>query len=279
MSSQAMLEPRRLASCLSNRRLELIVMPTEQCNFRCTYCYEDFRLGRMSPDTVEGIRALISNRIDRLDQLYISWFGGEPLAAADIMLDLSSHAARLAGKHPKMSYRAGITTNGYLLNQKLLDQMAAVRILDFQITLDGPKEIHNQRRLRADGSGSFEKIWNNLLLLKASPHPFKILIRVHFDRDTVDSLDPVIQDLKREFIIDRRFEVCFKRLLRMGGPHDDRLNVFTESEANEKRQALMRKLHGDQTTAGGAIHLLCGETECIGDPCGRDFSQVHSSLK
>jgi uncharacterized protein len=200
----------------------------------------------MNPNTIEGLRALISNRIDKLDQLYLSWFGGEPLAAADIVLDLSSHAARLAAKHPKLSYRAGITTNGYLLNQTLIDQMAAARIVDFQITLDGPKEIHNQRRLRADGSGTFDKIWNNLLLLKASLHPFKILIRAHFDRDTVECLDPLIQDLKREFIIDRRFEVCFKRLLPMGGPNDDRLNVFSESEANEKRQALMRKLHGDQ---------------------------------
>lgn len=87
-------------------------MPTEQCNIRCTYCYEDFRLGRMKPDTVEGIRALLSNRIERLDQLYISWFGGEPMAAADIMFDLSSHAATLAARRPMMSYRAGITTNG-----------------------------------------------------------------------------------------------------------------------------------------------------------------------
>jgi len=244
-SSQARLEPGRLVSCFSNRRLELIVMPTEQCNFRCTYCYEDFRLGRMNSNTIESLRSLLSNRIDKLDQLYISWFGGEPLAAADIVLDLSSHAAGLAAKRPKMSYRAGITTNGYLLNQELLDQMAANRILDFQITLDGPKEIHDQRRLRADGSGSFEKIWNNLLLLKASPHPFKILIRIHFDRDTVDNLDPLIQDLNREFIVDRRFEVCFKRLLRMGGPNDDRLNAFSESEANEKKQTLTRKLHGD----------------------------------
>src|SRR5271170_4417622 len=123
MNAQPQLKPGRLASCLSNRRLELIVMPTERCNFRCTYCYEDFLLGRMSSDTIEGIRALISNRIEKLDQLYISWFGGEPLAAADIMLDLSSHAAELASRRPMMSYRAGITTNGYFVNQQLLDQM------------------------------------------------------------------------------------------------------------------------------------------------------------
>lgn len=122
--------------------------------------------------------------------------------------------------------------------------MASVRILDFQITLDGPREVYDQRRVRDHGSGSFDIIWNNLLLLKASPHPFKILIRVHFDRDTVDGLDPLIRELQRELITDSRFEVCFKSLLRIGGPNDDRLNVFRESEANEKRQTLMRTLHG-----------------------------------
>jgi len=30
----------------------------------------------------------------------------------------------------------------------------------------------------------------------------------------------------------------------MGGPHDDRLNVFSESEADEKRQTFMQKLYG-----------------------------------
>lgn len=48
-----------LAELLSNQSQELILFPTEQCNFRCTYCYEDFKLGRMSNGTVNGIKALI----------------------------------------------------------------------------------------------------------------------------------------------------------------------------------------------------------------------------
>lgn len=31
---------------IMNRNLRLIIMPTEQCNFRCRYCYEDFKLGK-----------------------------------------------------------------------------------------------------------------------------------------------------------------------------------------------------------------------------------------
>jgi len=67
---------------------------------------------------------------------------------------------------------------------------------------------------------------------------------VHFDRDTIDRLDPLIRDLQRELITDPRFEVCFKSLLRMGGSNDDRLNVFSESEASEKRRTFMQKLYG-----------------------------------
>ena len=35
-----------IADALTTRRLHLILLPTEQCNFRCKYCYEDFQHGR-----------------------------------------------------------------------------------------------------------------------------------------------------------------------------------------------------------------------------------------
>jgi len=34
---------------LNPKSLELTLYPTEKCNFRCVYCYEDFALGRMTP--------------------------------------------------------------------------------------------------------------------------------------------------------------------------------------------------------------------------------------
>jgi hypothetical protein len=42
---------RQIAEAISPRIQELILLPTEKCNFRCTYCYEDFDLGKMSEET------------------------------------------------------------------------------------------------------------------------------------------------------------------------------------------------------------------------------------
>ena len=78
-----------IVDALSPRRLHLILFPTEQCNFRCVYCYEDFVLGRMSESTISGILSLLSHRAADLDGLQISWFGGEPLAAYDIVTRIS----------------------------------------------------------------------------------------------------------------------------------------------------------------------------------------------
>ncbi|PPU93786.1 hypothetical protein XalbCFBP2523_04890 [Xanthomonas albilineans] len=56
--NQTMLSETIVAEALSPSIFSLILLPTEKCNFRCTYCYEDFATGRMQPKVVEGIKAL-----------------------------------------------------------------------------------------------------------------------------------------------------------------------------------------------------------------------------
>ncbi|MFM6074868.1 MAG: radical SAM protein, partial [Dolichospermum sp.] len=80
------------ARLISDKAFELIILPTEQCNFRCIYCYEDFSIGRMKPEVISGIKALLDKRSSKLNFLNLSWFGGEPLVAKDIVLDISEYA-------------------------------------------------------------------------------------------------------------------------------------------------------------------------------------------
>jgi uncharacterized protein len=79
----------------SAKMLELIVNPTEKCNFRCVYCYEKFELGNMKPDVVMGVKNLILNRSTDLAFLKISWFGGEPMLGYNGVMDIMEYSGSL----------------------------------------------------------------------------------------------------------------------------------------------------------------------------------------
>jgi len=79
---------RKIFYALRDDVLNLTILPTEQCNFRCFYCYESFKLGKMSKETSDSILKLVQKRASTLKILTIGWFGGEPLMAKDIVLSL-----------------------------------------------------------------------------------------------------------------------------------------------------------------------------------------------
>ncbi|OBQ01435.1 radical SAM protein [Anabaena sp. AL09] len=233
------------ARLISDKVFELIILPTEQCNFRCIYCYEDFSIGRMKPEVISGIKALLDKRSSKLNFLNLSWFGGEPLIAKDIVLDISEYATSLAAKNSHLQYSGSMTTNGYLLDINTASALANVGVTHYQISLDGPKEIHDQSRIRADGKGTFEQIWNNLLAIRDSSLPVAILLRLHFNPDTFNFLDPLLEDIKREFLPDSRFSILFKGIEHLGGPNDSSIKVFSETEKEAANKILQSKLFGD----------------------------------
>lgn len=242
-----------LARVLAPQSLHLIVMPTEACNFRCVYCYETYEAGRMRPETVRSVQRLLDRRAGDLSELYLGWFGGEPLLARDIVRAISEHAAHLAALHQGLSYRAGMSTNGYLLTGPVLDELAAVGVLDYQITLDGPPLLHDARRRMADGRGSFERIWANLLAIRESPHPVAITLRLHVDADTADQLDPLLEAVDRELLSDPRFSAFLKGVARLGGAGDAARHPLSDAEQQavfaRLRTKLRRELAADRPAA------------------------------
>lgn len=56
--------------------LQLIILPTEGCNFRCTYCYENHENKKMLPETKESIINFVEKNISKYTALRIEWFGG-----------------------------------------------------------------------------------------------------------------------------------------------------------------------------------------------------------
>lgn len=222
----------RLALLSSNRILELHVLPTENCNFRCTYCYEDFAVGRMKPDTVAALKAFIRSRVSGLDVLNVSWFGGEPLVARDIVLDISRFARGLC-EDSGCRFFGGATTNAWFLDLALARSLIAAGVTSYQITLDGPAEVHDRTRLRKGGGGSFARIWENLAALRASALPFQIMLRLHITPDTAASVLEWMPHLKRTLLCDGRFSVLVKPIEHLGGPNDEHIATFASDADRE----------------------------------------------
>ncbi len=216
-----------LATSFYNDRFHLILLPTEQCNFRCTYCYEDFSIGHMSAETIQGVKRLIDRRLGGLRFLSISWFGGEPLVARKVIEDISEHVASTASDWPNLHYEGDMTTNGYFLDTPTVKRMAELSIRNFQVSLDGPEPIHDHTRMRANGKGSFSRIWQNLLAIRDGAVPINVLLRVHLTPDNLPFMSEFLAQIRETFLRDKRFRVLLKAVEHLGGPNDDTMEIIS----------------------------------------------------
>ncbi len=227
-----------LAASLTNERLHLVLMPTEACNFRCVYCYERFQHGRMEPRVVGGLKRLLTRRAAELRQLFLSWFGGEPLLAPDVIDDVMLHAGRLRKRHASLAVVSDITTNGYLLTPARARRLLDLGVTDYQIPFDGPRDWHDRKRVLRGGRGTFDRVWANLCALREQEGTFHVTIRLHLDRENELALPEFLDLVALEFSGDSRFELFVRPLSRFGGPNDGALATFATDE--EARAAVAR---------------------------------------
>jgi uncharacterized protein len=216
----------------SSNYLNLIILPTEACNFRCTYCYETFENKKMPRPVVTGIKSLIDRRGEDLDRLDISWFGGEPLLALDVITEISKHALDVA-KTEGFTFSSGMTTNGYFLNQDRFGRCVDHKIDFFQISLDGNPDDHNASRKLASGGGTFDRIWSNLMAMKATSAEFDVLLRLHYTMENFISVGQFARRIRDVFGGDRRFRYFFHNIARLGGSNDESITVMSKQDQKE----------------------------------------------
>jgi uncharacterized protein len=188
----AILENRKRAGISDPNTLDVIVLPTLDCNFRCVYCYEDHRPSRMSPETVGALKKWLSTTIPLHKVVMLYWFGGEPLLQYDTVLSVSRHVKLVAercGTLPVLH----ITTNGYLLSAARAKELTSSGIRDFQITVDGPAKTHDVLRLLRSGRGTFKRVFENICALAAIDEQVKITLRINFNQTNLDSIPDLME--------------------------------------------------------------------------------------
>jgi uncharacterized protein len=180
-----------------------MIMPTYNCNLRCSYCFQDHM--RTDSRFNHLLKLIQPSMVDRIfkgmveieemhgvpegsrQQRTIGFFGGEPL---------------LEGSRPMVQYILDkafemgpaffwAVTNGTDLHA-YEDLLSPGKISALQITIDGPPEEHDRRRIYADGSGSYERIARNITM--ALDRGISISIRLNLDRNNIGQLPGIIDD-------------------------------------------------------------------------------------
>ncbi len=164
--------------------VQLFFVPNYSCNFSCSYCYQDEYTNPHQSATPELIGAFfdyvrkeLANR-----RKYLTIFGGEPLLNTPQQRGLIS---LMVEKSNEAGIDICLVTNGYYL-ENYIELLSQGKIREIQITLDGTKTIHDQRRFLKGGSPTFEPIVRGIDAALAAGFP--VNLRMVIDKQNIENL-------------------------------------------------------------------------------------------
>lgn len=210
----------------------LVIMPHQNCNFRCVYCYEKFDKNKMHPDVEAGLARLVEERMrsGRYRALSVSWFGGEPLLAPDVIERLSARFQQVCAE-VGLPYVATLTSNGYFLTEENVEMLLRSTSQRMQITIDGTQENHDRQRVRKGGQPTYERILGNLKRMAESDADFRVILRMNVGPENLRDAEAHIAEMKRLFGNDKRFKLYFHNIGHWGGENDEHVDVCSEQVA------------------------------------------------
>lgn len=153
----------------SPRRKSVVLVITENCNLKCSYCYEAAHSRRSMP--LDIARQALDRHLNEgdFDEVEVDFHGGEPFLNFELMKQLSEWTWARTWSRPLIFFA---TTNGTLVHgeiQTWLTQNA--RRFWCGLSLDGTPEMHNRNR-----SNSSSRIDVDFFL-KTWPHqPVKMTV-------------------------------------------------------------------------------------------------------
>jgi uncharacterized protein len=175
----------------------LIINPTMNCNFKCWYCYEThIKDSKMDDMNIIRVNKFVENVLDAgISYLQITFFGGEPLLYYKrVVVPILEHA-EMAARAKGIPFGVDFTTNGYLIEPEMITSFRKFNANNFQITLDGHKQLHDNIRYVSKTKGSYDKILENIILL--ADHHFDVNVRINYTKENIGSVDNILDDLSQ----------------------------------------------------------------------------------
>jgi radical SAM protein with 4Fe4S-binding SPASM domain len=265
---------------------------TNQCNLRCRHCYQD-DFSRKDDLDGEGLKKVADNIVSALrawgDKACIHLTGGEPLLKPELF-PLLEYLDQL----PEVE-ELGIITNGLLLNDEILDRLAAVRrFKTVKISLDGADaQVHDRIR----SAGNFDRVVKNVPLVQKR-EIFDVNLMFTVMRSNLASLPAFIrlgEELRVDGMIIERFipwgrgieireEVLDREQWRMLKALFEYFSMELEEDEIPPYQAFQVDFRGEEPQLLGAPCVLGTEGFCVmpqGEvfPCRRFPLSIGNLLK
>lgn len=167
---------------------------TDECNFRCTYCFEgDECLNTTSYGHVDSTFAAIDTMLAddwfnaNFGGIRIGFWGGEPTIRPDI---IKSFVDRYKDNERIKFF---IYTNGFNIDD-LMDIFRENKDkIDIQVSYDGEK-IHNIKRMTKGGLATAHRVKTNIYRLKSNG--FTVSIKSTVTYDTLEYMVDCWEDIK-----------------------------------------------------------------------------------
>lgn len=197
-------------SCFPNQpKVRVMVMHlTDYCNLKCRYCFIEgamkpgYNRQMMSQDTaqsaVDKFNQIISNK--KLSKKpSIVFYGGEPLENFSTLKFVLEYIAQKTREGKMQKTDKIVITNGTLINDQVANLFKKHHVT-VAVSLDGPKEIHDNNRIFRSGSGSFDQVMTGINRLKA--RGVKPSIACVLSKNSLPHIDEILHFFLGELKID-----------------------------------------------------------------------------
>jgi sulfatase maturation enzyme AslB (radical SAM superfamily) len=170
------------------RRLNLLI--SQRCPLGCLYCYaQKGTYGNSSFMAKQMVKKSLESFFSVFDSVeMVQFFGGEPLLNIDLIeytINLFEELfhKKIIQRKPNFLVESGLGISKENL-EEFIELLKVHPEIKVTVSCDGPAEIHNYLRPYANGNPSYNKVIENLNILKGygQPHAIEVTYtKIHYD--------------------------------------------------------------------------------------------------
>lgn len=223
----------------TNDVIDATVLVTYKCNMSCVYCYEEGvkeKKGTVLDEEtcnriIRWLEAFASRK--KVNEIFVDFYGGEPLLNLPIM----KYFMKRSHENGINKYEFSAVTNATLLTKRVVDELKPLGFSAAQITLDGPRSVHNERRLFKNQKGTFDIIFSNLLNIVDEIH---VGLSINTDKHNYRHI-PVLLDLLDQHGLKNKIVLAFNIVQRAPKEQEHCMKyIFSDAELSESQVELYK---------------------------------------